>query len=103
MSLYFSRSTRRKPDRPSRPFRLCRTSWSPRTSRIRRSPRTPGPPGYCDSSQCVGIPYNGQGYGGQYPPEPDTRVAPVPEEEELSQNQRRKRSLSRKASSRPTS
>uniref|UniRef100_A0A8C9ZMP6 Collagen alpha-1(XII) chain n=1 Tax=Sander lucioperca TaxID=283035 RepID=A0A8C9ZMP6_SANLU len=23
----------------------------------------PGPPGYCDSSQCVGIPYNGQGYG----------------------------------------
>ncbi|XP_012693541.2 collagen alpha-1(XII) chain isoform X2 [Clupea harengus] len=21
----------------------------------------PGPPGYCDSSQCVGIPYNGQG------------------------------------------
>uniref|UniRef100_A0A665VIL6 Collagen alpha-1(XII) chain n=1 Tax=Echeneis naucrates TaxID=173247 RepID=A0A665VIL6_ECHNA len=24
----------------------------------------PGPPGYCDSSQCVGIPYNGQGYGG---------------------------------------
>uniref|UniRef100_A0AAQ5ZRS4 Collagen alpha-1(XII) chain n=1 Tax=Amphiprion ocellaris TaxID=80972 RepID=A0AAQ5ZRS4_AMPOC len=24
----------------------------------------PGPPGYCDSSQCVGIPYNGQGYTG---------------------------------------
>uniref|UniRef100_A0A8C8LPY4 Collagen alpha-1(XII) chain n=1 Tax=Oncorhynchus tshawytscha TaxID=74940 RepID=A0A8C8LPY4_ONCTS len=24
----------------------------------------PGPPGYCDSSQCVGIPYNGQGYPG---------------------------------------
>ncbi|KAL2081858.1 hypothetical protein ACEWY4_021676 [Coilia grayii] len=24
----------------------------------------PGPPGYCDSSQCVGIPYNGQGYRG---------------------------------------
>ncbi|XP_029348935.1 collagen alpha-1(XII) chain isoform X3 [Echeneis naucrates] len=23
-----------------------------------------GPPGYCDSSQCVGIPYNGQGYTG---------------------------------------
>ncbi|KAF5909696.1 collagen alpha-1(XII) chain-like isoform X4, partial [Clarias magur] len=22
----------------------------------------PGPPGYCDSSQCVGIPYNGGGY-----------------------------------------
>uniref|UniRef100_A0A8B9RIA8 Collagen alpha-1(XII) chain n=1 Tax=Astyanax mexicanus TaxID=7994 RepID=A0A8B9RIA8_ASTMX len=26
----------------------------------------PGPPGYCDSSQCVGIPYNGQGYRGMY-------------------------------------
>uniref|UniRef100_A0A8C9VM80 Collagen alpha-1(XII) chain n=1 Tax=Scleropages formosus TaxID=113540 RepID=A0A8C9VM80_SCLFO len=25
----------------------------------------PGPPGYCDSSQCVGIPYNGQGYPGR--------------------------------------
>uniref|UniRef100_A0A674BWN9 Collagen type XII alpha 1 chain n=1 Tax=Salmo trutta TaxID=8032 RepID=A0A674BWN9_SALTR len=24
----------------------------------------PGTPGYCDSSQCVGIPYNGQGYRG---------------------------------------
>ncbi|KAM4542217.1 collagen alpha-1(XII) chain isoform 3-T3 [Odontesthes bonariensis] len=24
----------------------------------------PGPSGYCDSSQCVGIPYNGQGYTG---------------------------------------
>nr|XP_023830172.1 collagen alpha-1(XII) chain isoform X5 [Salvelinus alpinus] len=24
----------------------------------------PGTPGYCDSSQCVGIPYNGQGYQG---------------------------------------
>ncbi|KAJ8275019.1 hypothetical protein COCON_G00096440 [Conger conger] len=24
----------------------------------------PGAPGYCDSSQCVGIPYNGQGYQG---------------------------------------
>ncbi|XP_067097113.1 collagen alpha-1(XII) chain [Osmerus mordax] len=24
----------------------------------------PGPSGYCDSSQCVGIPYNGQGYRG---------------------------------------
>uniref|UniRef100_A0A6Q2ZEB7 Collagen alpha-1(XII) chain n=1 Tax=Esox lucius TaxID=8010 RepID=A0A6Q2ZEB7_ESOLU len=26
----------------------------------------PGPPGYCDSSQCVGIPYNGQGYPGMF-------------------------------------
>ncbi|XP_029965870.1 collagen alpha-1(XII) chain isoform X2 [Salarias fasciatus] len=56
----------------------------------------PGPAGYCDSSQCVGIPYNGQGYAG-------TRVVPVPAEEDRSQNQRRKRSLSRKASDRLTS
>ncbi|XP_076834641.1 collagen alpha-1(XII) chain isoform X3 [Brachyhypopomus gauderio] len=40
----------------------------------------PGPPGYCDSSQCVGIPYNGQGYGGQYPPQPDPYVVAIPEE-----------------------
>ncbi|XP_030624856.1 collagen alpha-1(XII) chain isoform X2 [Chanos chanos] len=40
----------------------------------------PGPPGYCDSSQCVGIPYNGQGYPGRYQPEPDTFVVPIPEE-----------------------
>ncbi len=26
----------------------------------------PGPAGYCDSSQCVGIPYNGQGYPGKH-------------------------------------
>ncbi|XP_029705380.1 collagen alpha-1(XII) chain isoform X1 [Takifugu rubripes] len=58
----------------------------------------PGPPGYCDSSQCVGIPYNGQGYGaGQYPPQPDTRVVPVRQDQTASQNRRRKRSLSRKA------
>nr|XP_029137515.1 collagen alpha-1(XII) chain-like [Labrus bergylta] len=65
----------------------------------------PGPPGYCDSSQCVGIPYNGQGYGGQYPSEPNPRVVPVPEEEEEEefQNQRRKRSLSRRAAKRLTS
>ncbi|XP_029351702.1 collagen alpha-1(XII) chain isoform X3 [Echeneis naucrates] len=62
----------------------------------------PGPPGYCDSSQCVGIPYNGQGYGGRYP-DSDTRVAPEPEEDEASQNRRRKRSLSRKATDRLTS
>ncbi|XP_034555947.1 collagen alpha-1(XII) chain [Notolabrus celidotus] len=55
----------------------------------------PGPSGYCDSSQCVGIPYNGQGYGAG-----NTRVVPAPEEEDVSLNQRRKRSLSRKA---PTS
>ncbi|XP_049446985.1 collagen alpha-1(XII) chain isoform X1 [Epinephelus fuscoguttatus] len=61
----------------------------------------PGPPGICDSSMCVGIPYNGQGYG-QFPPEPDSRVVPEPEEDELSLNRRRKRSLSRKASNRLT-
>ncbi|XP_067337696.1 collagen alpha-1(XII) chain isoform X3 [Channa argus] len=54
----------------------------------------PGPPGYCDSSQCVGIPYNGQGYLGQYPPDTNSRVVPVPEEDdEVLQSQRRKRSL----------
>ncbi|XP_055362274.1 collagen alpha-1(XII) chain isoform X3 [Betta splendens] len=45
----------------------------------------PGPSGYCDSSQCVGIPYNGQGYVGRYPPEPDSRVAPAREEEQEEQ------------------
>ncbi|XP_047243771.1 collagen alpha-1(XII) chain isoform X2 [Girardinichthys multiradiatus] len=56
----------------------------------------PGPPGYCDSSQCVGIPYNGQGYIG-------TQVVPAPQENQLLQNQRRKRSLPRKSSDRLTS
>ncbi|XP_061563452.1 collagen alpha-1(XII) chain-like [Cololabis saira] len=47
----------------------------------------PGPPGYCDSSQCVGIPYNGQGYVGN-------PVVAVGQEDQLLQNQRRrKRSL----------
>ncbi|XP_031437444.1 collagen alpha-1(XII) chain isoform X2 [Clupea harengus] len=57
----------------------------------------PGPSGYCDSSQCVGIPYNGQGYRG---PEADPQVVPIPEEEDydVSQNERRKRSLSSKGS-----
>ncbi|XP_069371492.1 collagen alpha-1(XII) chain isoform X2 [Paralichthys olivaceus] len=63
----------------------------------------PGSPGYCDSSQCVGIPYNGQGYVGQYPPDSETRVVPEPEEEDESFNRRRKRSLSRKASDSLTS
>nr|XP_043903464.1 collagen alpha-1(XII) chain-like isoform X1 [Solea senegalensis] len=60
----------------------------------------PGPPGYCDSSQCVGIPYNGQGYTApRYQPEPE--VVSIPEEpaEEFesiqSRNQRGKRSLTR--------
>ncbi|XP_051951417.1 collagen alpha-1(XII) chain-like isoform X2 [Xyrauchen texanus] len=53
----------------------------------------PGPPGYCDSSQCVGIPYNGQGYREQFPPDAE-RVVQIPEEDfEISPNQRRKRSL----------
>ncbi|XP_016367222.1 collagen alpha-1(XII) chain-like [Sinocyclocheilus rhinocerous] len=64
----------------------------------------PGPPGYCDSSQCVGIPYNGQGYPGPYQPEPDTFVVPIPAQpsEDIEtqspglRNQRGKRSLSRK-------
>lgn len=34
----------------------------------------PGPPGYCDSSQCVGIPYNGQGYGGKHTREKQRRA-----------------------------
>uniref|UniRef100_A0A673FTY1 Collagen alpha-1(XII) chain n=1 Tax=Sinocyclocheilus rhinocerous TaxID=307959 RepID=A0A673FTY1_9TELE len=54
----------------------------------------PGPPGYCDSSQCVGIPYNGQGYRAeQFPPDAE-QIVPIPEEDfEISPNQRRKRSL----------
>uniref|UniRef100_A0A673FYL4 Collagen alpha-1(XII) chain n=1 Tax=Sinocyclocheilus rhinocerous TaxID=307959 RepID=A0A673FYL4_9TELE len=53
----------------------------------------PGPPGYCDSSQCVGIPYNGQGYREQFPPDAE-QIVPIPEEDfEISPNQRRKRSL----------
>uniref|UniRef100_A0A672SC99 Collagen alpha-1(XII) chain n=1 Tax=Sinocyclocheilus grahami TaxID=75366 RepID=A0A672SC99_SINGR len=53
----------------------------------------PGPPGYCDSSQCVGIPYNGQGYRAeQFPPDAE-QIVPIPEEDfEISPNQRRKRS-----------
>ncbi|XP_049319312.1 collagen alpha-1(XII) chain isoform X4 [Astyanax mexicanus] len=64
----------------------------------------PGPPGYCDSSQCVGIPYNGQGYPGRYPSEPETYVVPIPAEPSEDtvteiqspglRNQRGKRSLS---------
>ncbi|XP_076129262.1 collagen alpha-1(XII) chain isoform X2 [Alosa pseudoharengus] len=57
----------------------------------------PGPPGYCDSSQCVGIPYNGQGYR---EPEAEPQVVPIPEEEEYDVSRRRKRSLSRKGSKR---
>ncbi|KAM4542215.1 collagen alpha-1(XII) chain isoform 1-T1 [Odontesthes bonariensis] len=38
----------------------------------------PGPSGYCDSSQCVGIPYNGQGYTApRYQPEPEVVSIPV--------------------------
>ncbi|XP_056152395.1 collagen alpha-1(XII) chain-like isoform X2 [Lampris incognitus] len=64
----------------------------------------PGPPGYCDSSQCVGIPYNGQGYtANRYEPEPEVVSIPVEPEEEFetiqspgySRNQRGKRSLPR--------
>ncbi|CAJ1073879.1 collagen alpha-1(XII) chain isoform X2 [Xyrichtys novacula] len=64
----------------------------------------PGPPGYCDSSQCVGIPYNGQGYtANRFPPQPE--VVSIPEEPAgefetiqspgYTRNQRGKRSLPR--------
>ncbi|XP_061599580.1 collagen alpha-1(XII) chain-like isoform X2 [Cololabis saira] len=62
----------------------------------------PGPPGYCDSSQCVGIPYNGQGYTApHYPPEPEIVSIPVESAGEIEaeqspgyrRNQRGKRSL----------
>ncbi|XP_052386236.1 collagen alpha-1(XII) chain-like isoform X4 [Carassius gibelio] len=65
----------------------------------------PGPTGYCDSSHCVGIPYNGQGYpAGPYQPEPETYVVPIPAQplEDIQTEspglryQRGKRSLSRK-------
>ncbi|XP_034431804.1 collagen alpha-1(XII) chain isoform X3 [Hippoglossus hippoglossus] len=64
----------------------------------------PGPTGYCDSSQCVGIPYNGQGYtADRYPPEAEVESIPVEPAEEFdtiqspgySRNQRGKRSLTR--------
>ncbi|XP_054652752.1 collagen alpha-1(XII) chain isoform X3 [Dunckerocampus dactyliophorus] len=64
----------------------------------------PGPQGYCDSSQCVGIPYNGQGYtANNYQPEPEVASLPVEPAGDFetvnssgyTRNQRRKRSLSR--------
>ncbi|XP_056111849.1 collagen alpha-1(XII) chain isoform X1 [Rhinichthys klamathensis goyatoka] len=68
----------------------------------------PGPPGYCDSSQCVGMPYNGQGYPGPYQPDPETYVVPIPAQpsEDIDtqspglRNQRGKRSLSRQEAER---
>ncbi|XP_078085516.1 collagen alpha-1(XII) chain-like isoform X2 [Mustelus asterias] len=42
-----------------------------------------GPPGYCDSSMCAGIPYNG--YPGRFEPQPyrpETHVVPIEREEE---------------------
>ncbi|KAM9435215.1 collagen alpha-1(XII) chain isoform 2-T2 [Clarias gariepinus] len=57
----------------------------------------PGPSGYCDSSQCVGIPYNGQQYREAVPREPEPREFQIPEEDfELSPGERHKRSLSRR-------
>ncbi|XP_010777233.1 collagen alpha-1(XII) chain isoform X2 [Notothenia coriiceps] len=64
----------------------------------------PGPTGYCDSSQCVGIPYNGHGQGYQannFQPEPVVESLPVEPAAEFeaiqspgySRNQRGKRSL----------
>ncbi|XP_067222856.1 collagen alpha-1(XII) chain isoform X4 [Chanodichthys erythropterus] len=69
----------------------------------------PGPPGYCDSSQCIGMPYNGQGYpAGPYQPEPETYVVPIPAQpsEDIETQspglryQRGKRSLSRQEAER---
>ncbi|XP_039506999.1 collagen alpha-1(XII) chain isoform X1 [Pimephales promelas] len=68
----------------------------------------PGPSGYCDSSQCVGMPYNGQGYPGPYQPDPETYVVPIPAQpsEDIEtqspglRNQRGKRSLSRQEAER---
>nr|XP_017208134.2 collagen alpha-1(XII) chain isoform X2 [Danio rerio] len=52
----------------------------------------PGPPGYCDSSMCVSMQYNGQGYREEFPPDAE-RVVPIPDEDfEISANQRRRRS-----------
>ncbi|KAM8917084.1 collagen alpha-1(XII) chain isoform 2-T2 [Spinachia spinachia] len=62
----------------------------------------PGPSGYCDSSQCVGIPYNGQGYtANNYQPGPEVEALPVQPAGEFEaiqspgymRNQRGKRSL----------
>ncbi|XP_063079242.1 collagen alpha-1(XII) chain isoform X3 [Engraulis encrasicolus] len=64
----------------------------------------PGPPGYCDSSQCVGIPYNGQGYRGErIQPDADPQVVAMQEGAEYDDSEhesRRKRSVSRKVSKR---
>nr|XP_028578625.1 collagen alpha-1(XII) chain isoform X4 [Podarcis muralis] len=83
----------------------------------------PGPPGYCDSSQCASIAYNGQGYpepyapeSGPYPPESDPYIVPVESERRddeyedygadmhspgYPEHMRWKRSLSRKAKTKP--
>ncbi|XP_029316062.1 collagen alpha-1(XII) chain isoform X2 [Cottoperca gobio] len=63
-----------------------------------------GPSGYCDSSQCVGIPYNGHGQGytaNNFQPEPEVESLPVEPAGEFeaiqspgySRDQRGKRSL----------
>ncbi|XP_062981009.1 collagen alpha-1(XII) chain isoform X2 [Elgaria multicarinata webbii] len=83
----------------------------------------PGPPGYCDSSQCASIAYNGQGYpepyapeSGPYQPESDPYIVPVESERRddeyedygadmhspgYPEHMRWKRSLSRKAKTKP--
>ncbi|XP_061561152.1 collagen alpha-1(XII) chain isoform X5 [Phycodurus eques] len=61
---------------------------------------SPGAAGYCDSSQCVGIPYNGQGYAGRFPLGPDNSpVAPPPDDDQSAERRRRKRSLARNIAS----
>ncbi|XP_051942785.1 collagen alpha-1(XII) chain isoform X6 [Hippocampus zosterae] len=62
----------------------------------------PGPQGYCDSSQCVGIPYNGYP-ANNYQPEPEVASLPVEpagaietvQSSSYARNQRRKRSQPR--------
>ncbi|XP_039202568.1 collagen alpha-1(XII) chain isoform X3 [Crotalus tigris] len=83
----------------------------------------PGPPGYCDSSLCASIAYNGQGYpesyvpdSGPYQPDSEAYIAPVePERRDehyedygsdmhspgFPEHMRWKRSLSRKAKTKP--
>ncbi|XP_057679033.1 collagen alpha-1(XII) chain isoform X2 [Corythoichthys intestinalis] len=59
----------------------------------------PGAAGYCDSSQCVGIPYNGQGYAGRFPSTAGNSPAATTQEESSAERRRRKRSLTGNASS----
>ncbi|XP_051908747.1 collagen alpha-1(XII) chain-like isoform X2 [Hippocampus zosterae] len=55
---------------------------------------SPGAAGYCDSSQCAGIPYNGHGYPGRSPSTSDSEPVALPlDEDQPAERRRRKRSL----------